>query len=278
MNTFFKPAWLGIKLLISLILVLFAVIFAFASDVSDPLAQIVGSFLFFFIALITIFIFFFKKKFLTRWPQLKILWWIILVIYLICVAYILFYTGWGFIRMDDKGKTQETVNFINSQKIDLNDVMGSNLPPKPDQTLNDSTIAGIDANNNYIRDDVELAIFEKYPNSAKIRAAELQYAQALQLELTQVFNSETLVEVLRKRSYGQSCISEAGSKIDTKDSKEEKIAIYAVNDERQEEVESLVLNTEMRKSKQSDGLNRYMTSYLISPRNQCDINLSSLPN
>ena len=45
--------------------------------------------------------------------------------------------------------------------------MGKNLPAQPDQKLNDSTIAGIDENKNGIRDDVELAIFKKYPDNAK---------------------------------------------------------------------------------------------------------------
>ena len=53
--------------------------------------------------------------------------------------------------------------------------MGTNLPPQPYEPENDATVAGLDKNNNGIRDDVELAIFAKYPKSAKIRAAELQY-------------------------------------------------------------------------------------------------------
>ena len=88
----------------------------------------------------------------------------------------------------DEEKTAEAVAQIHAQKITLADVMGTTLPPAPDQAENDATVAGIDKNNNGIRDDVELAIFKKYPNSAKIRAAELQYAMALQLMLTKVTN------------------------------------------------------------------------------------------
>ena len=40
------------------------------------------------------------------------------------------------------------------------------------------TIAGIDANKNGIRGDMELAIFKQYPDSAKTRAVLLQYALA----------------------------------------------------------------------------------------------------
>ena len=74
---------------------------------------------------------------------------------------------------------------------------GEHLPPPPDPAQVDATIEGVDANGNGIRDDVELAIFKKYPNSARIRAAELQYAMALQMYLSKVFNSETLVAVIQ---------------------------------------------------------------------------------
>ena len=200
MNKLFSVPLIGIKFLVSILLVWFA--FAFILDKSYSLAQIFGSFLLSFIALVTIFMFFFKKKFLGLSPGLKMVWKIILIAYIICVVYVFVQMAMSIWRMDDRNKTQTAIDFINSQKINLDDVMGKNMPPKPDQMLNDSTIAGIDANNNSIRDDVELAIFAKYPNSAKIRAAELQYAQALQLELTQVFNSETLVVAIKKESYG----------------------------------------------------------------------------
>lgn len=171
----------------------------------------------------------------------------------------------GFTRRFEKNKTDLVIARINSTKITLGDVMGENLPAKPDQLLSDSTIAGFDVNNNRIRDDVELAIFEKYPNSAKIRSAMLQYAQALQLELTEVFNSETLVEVLRKRSHGQSCIDETD--ID-----------FKITDSRVKEIENIVLNTDMRKKLREGNLN-YMTTYSVPAiQEECDISLSSLSN
>ena len=175
----------------------------------------------------------------------------------------------GFYRMYEKEKTQAAIDKINSRKITLDDVMGKNLPPKPDQQLNDSTIAGIDANNNAIRDDVELEIFARYPNSAKIRAAMLQYAQALQLELTEVFNSETLAKILQRRGYSQSCIDEAIS---------EQKSYPKVDDDKVKEVENLALNLDIRKKRQVEVFNKYMTAYSIPRGQQCDINLSSLPN
>jgi len=275
MNKLFSVPLIGIKFLVSILLVWFAL--AFILDKSYSLAQIFGSFLLSFIALVTIFMFFFKKKFLELFPGLKIVWKIILIAYIICVVYVFVQTAMSIWRMDDKNKTQTAIDFINSQKINLDDVMGKNLPPKPDQMLNDSIIAGIDANNNSIRDDVELAIFAKYPNSAKIRAAELQYAQALQLELTQVFNSETLVVAIKKESYGSICIGETGPGISLEDSREEIKAGLSVNDSRRKEVEDFVINTEIRNKRQTDNL-KYMTSYSVPPNEHCDIDLSLLPN
>jgi len=177
----------------------------------------------------------------------------------------------GFYRLYDKNKTNKAIDFINSKKITLSDVMGQNLPPKSDQELNDLTVAGIDANNNFIRDDVELAIFEKYPDSAKIRAAELQYAQALQLELTQVFNSGTFVPTLQKEDYGSLCISETVLNEELKE-------VLMVSSARQKEVEDMVFNTNIRKEKHSENLKKYLTTYLSKAGIRCDINFSVLPN
>ena len=112
---------------------------------------------------------------------------IILSVLAVLVLIFVGFASLGFYRMYQKNKTDEIISRINNTKITINDVMGENLPPKPEQILNDSTVAGLDVNNNKIRDDVELVIFERYPNSAKIRAGMLQYAQALQLQLTEVF-------------------------------------------------------------------------------------------
>jgi len=186
----------------------------------------------------------------------------LIVIGIIFVILFIGFAVLGFYRKYEKNRTEEAILRINSQKITLVDVMGENLPPKPDKNINDSTIAGIDANNNAIRDDVEIAIFEKYPNSAKIRAAELQYAQALQLELTEVFNSETLVKTIQKESFAYSCIGEANNS-------------ELRNNEKF--IENLVINTDLRK-KTIDNAFKYMTTYSLLNRENCDINFSSLPN
>jgi len=105
-------------------------------------------------------------------------------------------------------RTAEQVAKIHATKLTLADVMGDNLPPDPG-TLADATIAGVDANQNGIRDDVELAIFEAYPNSAKTRAVLLQYALALQMEVTQPFiNAGIVGEVANKQDRAIFCLAE----------------------------------------------------------------------
>src|ERR1700761_2907630 len=88
---------------------------------------------------------------------------------------------WRIPAVTEQQKTAATIATINAQKITMADVMGTDLPPVPYEPENDATVAGIDANNNGIRDDVELAIFKEYPNSPRIRAAELQYAMTEQM-------------------------------------------------------------------------------------------------
>ncbi len=182
----------------------------------------------------------------------------------IVLAVVLFvgFASLGFYRKYEKNKTAEAIERINSRTITMADVMGENLPPKPDQMLNDSTIAGFDVNNNGIRDDVELAIFEKYPNSAKIRAGMLQYAQVLQLQLIEVFNSKTLIKTIQERSLAYGCLGDVNYK-DLKTN--EKL------------IEELVLNTDLR-IRARENTYEYMTTYSLTNEENCDIDFASLPN
>jgi hypothetical protein len=59
----------------------------------------------------------------------------------------------------------------------------SQVPPDPG-SAGDATVAGIDSNNNGIRDDVERWIAQTYPSSAKMRAAAAQVALSFQDRVT----------------------------------------------------------------------------------------------
>jgi FlaA1/EpsC-like NDP-sugar epimerase len=258
-NIFLKLAYLILKVLVLFIL---AYLFVGLFFVQNTIQLAIGFFIVIFITLPTLFIFFFKEKFLAKYPKFTIFWKIIRIIYIISIILFIFSTSFGLYRSYEKDKTNSAIVFINSKKITLDDVMGKNLPPQPDQKLNDSTIAGIDANKNYIRDDVELAIFKKYPNSAKIRAAELQYAQVLQLELTQVFNSKTLIATMQKQEHAFACLGYSGL------DKNLSVVIGKEN-----EIKNFVLDIDSRKKEYSSIFEKYMAGYESSSGNECDVNL-----
>ena len=165
----------------------------------------------------------------------------------------------------DAEKTAEAVAKIHATKLTMADVMGENLPPEPDPALKDATIAGIDANQSGIRDDVELAIFKEYPNSAKTRAALLQYALALQMEAIQsIVNTETVTAVAEETSRGFDCV---GSIIKRGTGDFEKLNSY-INFVKEKQI-----NTDDREKYQKD-FYRYLGSYTLP--SGCDIDLSKL--
>jgi hypothetical protein len=165
-------------------------------------------------------------------------------------------------------KTQEQVAKIHATKLTLADVMGDNLPPDPG-ALADATIQGVDVNQNGIRDDVELAIFREYPDSAKTRAVLLQYALALQMEAVQPFiNSEIVGEIANKQDRSFFCIAKI---IPTSG---EGSVIFAI-----EKYGDFILNmqfdTETRRGAHKD-FYKYLKSGRIDDSVPCDIDLASL--
>jgi len=222
-------------------------------------------------------------------PSLRRVWhWARWPLGVLSVAYVVLvlYRAWA---IGEEEKTQQAVARIHAQKITLADVMGENLPPLPNPQENDATVEGVDANNNGIRDDVELAIFEKYPDSPRVRAGQLQYALALQMELTQVFNSETLVATVQEENRSFFCISDGvpshlptfddlekfSNWLNIKENKErfnsENKRISSVVNGYIEEVKELSINTEERK-KRYEEVYAYMTSYgEIGEKPHCDV-------
>lgn len=172
-------------------------------------------------------------------------------------------------------KTDEQVAKIHATKLTMDVVMGKNLPPDPG-TEADKTVAGIDANTNGIRDDVELAIFKEYPNSAKTRAVLLQYALVLQMEVTQPFNEiGNVTEVVREEDRADSCVSDTlvpGNPESGRTYAEvKKIDVY-INF-----IKKVQFNTDERKKAKS---NFYEKLRSFGPLDEvaCDIDLSTLPN
>lgn len=258
-NIYIKAAKSISKIFVLAILIYLTLLIFYAKD---NIQLGVDFFILIFITIPTIFIVFLNGKASAKFPILGKIWKIYRFFYALFIILYIAMNVMGEIRANDKEKTQKTIDFINSKKITLDDVMGKNLPPKPDQKLNDSTIGGIDANNNYIRDDVELAIFEKYPNDPKIRSAMLQYAQALQLELTQVYSEKTFVPVLQKDNVAFFCLGR--SDIDKS---------LAAAEKKQEYVKLLVFNTDAREDKNEEVYEKFMTSYMSLSDKKCDIEI-----
>lgn len=167
-------------------------------------------------------------------------------------------------------KTGDIVAKIHATKLTLDDVMGKNLPPDPGANA-DKTVAGIDANNNGIRDDVELAIFKEYPNSAKTRAVLLQYALVLQMQMTMpVLNKETVTaSVEDNESRANICMWN----LSTRDNLDKFMAEMRKYNSY---IKTLQINTGERE-KYVNGYYKDLGSYSAS-NGGCDIDLSTLIN
>ncbi len=171
-----------------------------------------------------------------RWPLT-----IFIIVFIVFIV-------WRIQVLNNQEATAEAVAAIHANKLTWADINGD-LPAEPDATTNDATLAGVDSNQNGIRDDVERAIYNKYKSTPKVAIAMLQYAKALQMEFTHVKNSETLVAVIQEESRGYGCVPEG----------------------REEEVQSLVFNTQERLDYQEQLLRKYMTGYALPTGEDCDI-------
>jgi len=201
----------------------------------------------------------------------KILKWAVLVLAGLYIAAVIARAAYLVQKHFADLKTDAAVEKIHNTKLTLDDVLGANLPPDPGAAA-DQTIAGVDANNNGIRDDVELAIFKAYPNSAKTRAVLLQYALTLQLEMTlPVLNTDTVTAVIAdNNTRAHICIWSITSRSDEK-------KYIAETDKNEKFVENLQLNNEQRKNYLDNDVYNYLRSYSAS-HGGCDLDLSTLPN
>ncbi|MBI4653343.1 hypothetical protein HY750_03770 [Candidatus Kuenenbacteria bacterium] len=215
------------------------------------------------------------KKWLGKLPKfiriiLKIIGALICAIFLLFLILIIY----RFPLAIERSNTAEIVADIHSQKLTMDDVIGKNLPPEPDAKLNDATLEGIDANKNGIRDDVELAIFKLYPDSARIRSGALQYAKGLQMHFRKdITNSKIFVAVIQEEGRGGSCFYQALPSKDVKLAKtdEEASKAFAVKDAQDKKIINLVFNIETRKNKENENYKKYMTTFSSLNSPYCDI-------
>jgi len=200
----------------------------------------------------------------------KIFKWIILILIGLFVILIIFRT----FHYVDVQKTESQVVKIHTTKLSIDDVMGKNLPSDPGIEAG-KTIKGVDANNNGIRDDVELAVFKEYPNSAKTRAVLLQYALALQMMSVQsLANEEIATSVMQEKSRAYICIGTVLIRND----KDQNIMnkYFEDGDKLRSFIENKQLNTQARINNDKDFYKK-VRSY-SDLEGTCDIDLSQLPN
>lgn len=197
---------------------------------------------------------------------------------IVLVVILLLYIGLVIYRIPavhEKYVSDQTVKQIQATKLTMESVDGKHLPPPPDPKEADATLVGIDANQNGIRDDVELAIFKKYPSDIKLRAAELQYALALQMYLMDVFTIDTLTAVSWQESRGFLCIDKTLPPLPSNASNQDwdnsnKLFVSKIS-----EVTQLVFNTAARKNKKEEVYKNFMSSHLSPSSDFCDIDFSS---
>jgi hypothetical protein len=199
----------------------------------------------------------------------------------------------SFPRQIERQRTEPVVAKIHATKLTMDDVTGVNLPPDPGSAADD-TVAGIDANTNGIRDDVELAIFRDYATSSKTRAVLLQYALIKQMQVTlPVLNEQTVtasVEDNESRAYVcvWSLFADSRTALDafiekTKDNpdfeterKKQWREHFEKVDLMESYIDSLIVNTAERKN-YFDVFYQLLRSY-SSSNEGCDIEFSALPD
>ncbi|NCU28573.1 MAG: hypothetical protein EOM85_02805 [Candidatus Moranbacteria bacterium] len=179
------------------------------------------------------------------------------------------------IQLSNIDKTNEQVEKIHLTKITIDDVMGTNLPSDPGEAGN-KTVEGIDANLNGIRDDVELAIFKEYPDSAKTRAALLQYASVGQMILTQPFvNTVIATEVIREHGRANVCVADTLAPRTTPESTRDWSDVEKV-DAYEKFVDDAQFNTYTRINVREKFYEKVRS--FSSMENSCDFDYTKLPN
>ena len=84
-------------------------------------------------------------------------------------------------------------------------VNGHTLPPKPDKSVNDSTLLGVDVNDNGVRDDVERWIYKTYKDKHPIHIdIAMQAARAWQKVLENPSKAKELYPIVDAPSYCES--------------------------------------------------------------------------
>jgi hypothetical protein len=182
---------------------------------------------------------------------------------------------------------------IRALRITIDDVNGHRAPPMPSSEDNGKTIEGVDLNANTIRDDVEQALFAKYPftnrrsdgtidhakfdANERVRAASMQYAQSQQILLTKVYDKITMQAALEHDDNAYQCLSSTLPELSEEtrnDNAKIREALKLRNlvfDPMIKFIEEVTTNTSARKEKRKHIYTSFMTSYGELPTKGCNI-------
>ena len=206
----------------------------------------------------------------------KVLRWVLLVAVIILIAMYAFGT---WVLSSQYKYALQLVEKMKTDRVTLVDVMGGHLPPQPDEAENGATLEGVDANHNGIRDDVELAIFKLHPSSARIRAAELQYAKYLQYTMDDGIYTRVVEQVIDDGVGASASRCLIGLAFSLGGTTKEQIDRW---DSFKHEVEPLVLNNAARRAinERFNNLSfKYAGQFIyVSNDHECDVDPGLLQN
>ena len=175
--------------------------------------------------------------------------------------------------------TNTTIPNIETNTTDTNTTQpplvidGYTLPPMPDKVLNDSTLLGIDSNDNGVRDDVEIWIYTTYAKPIE-RAVFMQSSRAYQIVIQEpekaLENLHYMHDASNCRSYWRLSAKENGES-----SWLEKYRDYP------NEIHPIQFNTKERflayeKYNHTLSGGVYTSAKLSEWKSRCDFNTSSL--
>lgn len=106
------------------------------------------------------------------------------------------------IKAQSQDKTYVTQMKIYAQKADV--LHGYTLPPEPDPLINNTTLAGIDSNDNGVRDDVERKIYQSYDKEVS-RKYVMQDARTTQAVMEDPEAVEHNMALLAKSDFSSGC-------------------------------------------------------------------------
>jgi hypothetical protein len=111
-----------------------------------------------------------------------------------------------YVKIKDKKSQREQLfqkNFHDFVRFVISESMEV---PMPDPKINNSTLAGVDSDNNGIRDDIQRYINENYQNKPSTKLALKQFAEAYQQKLTSSVDKQTTIDNGAKESESIMCL------------------------------------------------------------------------